>query len=686
MLFNIDNFILPTHTPLIPISACSMHRLKGKSNPMIVMGFPFRGLRGGRWQLLISIVLLFTLFVSCHNESRITKTKNFEIKDFTPVNNWKEEVVVDSNHVKYLELDYSDAVLGFEIPSVRQAKNGFEYSFQVKNTTKEEQSFYYKIYYQNETYKQPEYIGKNKTTENDLACENFYGSFENIALGFIKTPPIAADGRFHQVEGTIKITGNPRNEKRFYDNTTNSRWKRNPRVGIYSFLLVVSDLNNITNKLIPEYIQNISLPDKDKFVNPYYYFLYGEGQKLNNTTVVKSDKALKVVAKPDLGSGIYIDFHDNDAAAKDFTDNCSRSPEITKSACFQQFLHYVDESTKFKNIPVIKDVVKDDYTLMEYNWNKTFFTKEELIKTWPKLADCACKNVVSDKKEKKITLINPKSTYGDWKKQNAGVITRHGFSYGTYTVKANLTRLLSKSGIWNGIVNTIWLFTQSNDEWNRRRICNKEGYMKTYLGGDKDERVPYTSYSEIDFEILKTVPYCPPYAFPPAYYPAQQDKNNIYSWHTPLPDELESQKEDIVVACTNWDMACWEPDNFGVGCQPISYKDQTFYAHRWDHWYRAIIEKSLEKDAELFGSKHYYFQIEWNPTEIIWRIGPEKDKMHIVGYVNSTITSIPNNQMLLIITQEFHNTKWWPGTPFQQQFIPFPENDIKGEILEVTIE
>ena len=451
-------------------------------------------------------------------------------------------------------------------------------------------------------------------------------------------------------------------------------------------MLVVSDKDNIARKHIPDYISNISLTFNDRFVNPYYYFLYGPGKKLQNTTVLTVDKALKVVAKPDPGSGVFIDFPDNEKASANFTSLCGRSPELTKSACFRQFQHYVDVSSKFDNIPVIKDVVGDDYTLMEYNWNKSFYTKEELIRTWPMVAKEACKTVYSDSVERKLTLINPGSGYGQWKKQNAGVITRHGFTYGTYTVKAKLTRLLSNSGIWNGIVNTIWLLNQSNDAWNNRRTCSKEGYLETYWGGAKDKRVPSVSYSEIDFEILKTVPYCPPHTFPPAYLPSRHDKKDIMSWHTPLPEELEQQKEDIVVACTNWDMACWEPQNFGVGCQPITYKDQTFYSHRWDHWYRAITQKSLEKDKQLFGGDYYYFQIEWNPTEIIWRIGPEKDKMRVVGYVNSTVTSIPDNQMLLIITQEFHNSKWWVGAPFQQQYIPFPEKDIKGEIFEITIE
>ena len=85
-------------------------------------------------------------------------------------------------------------------------------------------------------------------------------------------------------------------------------------------------------------------------------------------------------------------------------------------------------------------------------------------------------------------------------------------------------------------------------------------------------------------------------------------------------------------------------------------------------------------------STHRVDQLNSKPKEIIWRIGPSKDKLRVVGYVNSSVTSIPNNQMLLIITQEFHNTKWWIGSPYSQENIPFPGNDIEGKIYEVTIE
>jgi hypothetical protein len=198
--------------------------------------------------------------------------------------------------------------------------------------------------------------------------------------------------------------------------------------------------------------------------------------------------------------------------------------------------------------------------------------------------------------------------------------------------------------------------------------------------------VPAVDYSEIDFEILKTPPYCPDNAFPPVFKNPADDKKNIQSWNVALPEEITNSDDKVTVACTNWDMACWEPKKFSVGCAPINYKGDTFFTHRWDHWYRALTEKKEESDDELFGSEFYYFEIDWRPTEIIWRIGPSPDKMRVVGYMNDEVTSIPNNQMLLIITQEYHNTKWWPGAPYSQDNIPFPSNDILGHIYELTIE
>ena len=210
--------------------------------------------------------------------------------------------------------------------------------------------------------------------------------------------------------------------------------------------------------------------------------------------------------------------------------------------------------------------------------------------------------------------------------------------------------------------------------------------MANYYGGQQDVRVKNVGYSEIDFEILKTVPYCPSWLLPPAYNNGQDRQYDVPAWNVPFPEEILADDDKITVACTNWDMACWDPVKFRDGCQTIDYKGQTFWAHRWDKNYRAITEKTPEPDDELFGSPYYYFQIDWRPTEIIWRIGPSKDKLRVVGYVNSSMTCIPNNSMLLIITQEFHNTRWWVGSQYLQENIPFPGKNIVGEIYEVTIE
>ncbi|MEI6900472.1 MAG: hypothetical protein WCL00_11390, partial [Bacteroidota bacterium] len=397
---------------------------------------------------------------------------------------------------------------------------------------------------------------------------------------------------------------------------------------------------------------------------------------------------LKVIADPDPGAGIYIKpmFFKKETSGKYFCKTCGQDSGLYKNAPYEQFIHFIDPSTKMANIPVIADVLKDNYSKADYNWNRQFYRKDELVNITATTTKWPCETVKSDPSTHSIKINNPKAEYGNWQKQNVGIITRHGFTYGKWTVKAKLTELLNKNNLWNGLTNAIWLITQDQAEWNNRRDCNKEGYLANYYGGNQDKRVKNVGYSEIDFEILKTVPYCPSYLLPPAYNHGLDDQKDVSKWNVPFPEEVIENDDKIEVCCTNWDMACWEPRDFNDGCRTITYKDQTFWSHRWDKGYRAITQKTPEKDDELFAGEYYYFQIDWRPDEIIWRIGPSKDKLRIVGYMNGTITSIPNNQMLLIVTQEFHNTKWWIGSPYSQDNIPFPANDIPGEIFEVTIE
>ncbi len=638
---------------------------------------------------MLSVVRQFSLLVfscllfSCNNSEEHEETLScdkFSIQNFIPITNWQP----DSNSQKTIFLDYDNANNGFSIPSLKQVDAGtFAFAFEIKNHTTAAQDLYYKIYYQNETYKFPEYDSVLKK-ENPYAEENFYGSWENTSTTFKKIS-VASDKEFHKIEDRFHITGNPRNENRYIQNNINNRWQRNPRVGNYRFLIVVATAEDLKN--IPNEVQNINLKSKDHFLNPFYFYQNGDGKNLKNTISYNSPLQLKVIAQPNLGGGIYVDDarFGGDIDKSNFCETCGQDSNLYKNAPIQQFINYVDMSTKMDNIPVIADILKDNYSTMDYNWNRSFYTKDELIPTILQTSKQPCATVFSDPKEKKIVIKNPKTKFGEWKKESVGIITRHGFTYGKYRVKVKLTELLNKKNVWNGLTNAIWLITQGGGEWNNRRNCNKDGgYMATYWGGANDKRVPAVDYTEIDFEILKTPPYCPDNVFPPVYKnPADNNKNNS-SWNIQMPEEIG--EGNITVACTNWDMACHEPVNFGVGCNPITYKGQTFETHRWDHNYRALTEKKEESDDELFGGEYYYFEIDWRPTEIIWRIGAEPDKMRVVGYMNDKVTSIPNNQMLLIITQEYHNTKWWPGAPYSQDNLPFPLNDIPGEILDLTIE
>ena len=368
------------------------------------------------------------LFYSCKQENQNvsaskTACADFEIQNFCPISNYQ----ADSITHKTILLDYENAMEGFTIPSVHQTPDGsFTFKFELKNTTSSAQKFYYKLYYQNESYKFPEYDLVTKR-EHEFAEENFYGSWEDSTETF-RTVTIANDGNYHKIEDEFRIIGNPRNESRYIQRGKNQRWQRNPRVGNYEFLLVVCSDKDLKNT--PLYIQNIHEKNKEHFANPYYYYLFGDGKKLENSVSLKSTTQLKVVAQPNLGTGIYIDEAHLDGTDKPYTGQvnrnnycltCGNDTLLYKNAPIQQFVNYVDASTKYDNIPVIADVIKDNYSQMDYNWNRCFYKKEELIPTIIQTTKKPCETVISDPIAKKIVMKNPGTKFGEWKKESVGV-------------------------------------------------------------------------------------------------------------------------------------------------------------------------------------------------------------------------------------------------------------------------
>lgn len=652
--------------------------------------------------------------------SACSKKIEFEISHFNPISN-----LASNNEKLSLQLDYESAYEnGFVVPSISQSKAGkFQFQFEITNNSETPKKFYYKIYYQNSSYKFDE--------KHPFAHENFYGSWEDPTITFKETETIPPDGASYLIEDSFRIVGNPRNEKAFFgsdkvgpvkeneiqpkinaiksnpewlkavaekaatnkidletqiykdaiytaklersNGNANNRWKRNVRVGNYDFLLVVFASKTELDNNVPTYIQNISLRnEEDKFVNPFSFFNRNKIKTDYEILIIKD--ALKITAQPSFSKGIFVDketFATLNYDTSHYSNLCSENNFLKSQANFEQFISSFNANFTFNNVPIIADVNGNNYSRKDY-YNSLKKT-HQFVKTPIEVSSCPCKTVIPDSENNKVTLLNPAVKDSIFKKENVGIITRHGLTYGKYSVKVKFPKLLNKDLLWNGLTNAIWLIYQ-NGEWNKRRSCStKNGFVpKTFDGNGVINYQRETNYSEIDIEIVKAARY-----WPVSSYGGDVSKK---------PKEPLADSNKVMITYTNWDLACDDATKLKNGVFNIEFQNNKFELHRWDTWYQAVTGKYGALNEELFGNDYYWFQIEWKPNEIIWRIGPEKDKLTVIGYVNSEYSSIPNNQMLLVITQEWHLENWWPGAPFNQNYIPFPAEDIKGEVLEVIIE
>ncbi|RLD57825.1 MAG: hypothetical protein DRJ05_09065 [Bacteroidetes bacterium] len=664
-----------------------------------------------KYKLVLAILVLTTILSSCINEK--------ETYTIDSISNYNDTVIY---------FDYTNTInTGFIVPSKSQTVSGyFELDFEITNKTDKATKYFYKIYYQNESYKFDE---KNwDGSINPLCEENFYGSYEDVGIGFKTTKELGENEKL-SITDSIRIAGNPRNEEKYFGSPIryfktaskeqiavrveeirnskdwyanivkkaknngstienqlwldaeyiinyrkskgegNNRWKRNVRTGNYTFMVVV--LPEKTFHQIPDYIKSIDKQDEGRYVNPFYYFKYGDGRKLENTNILELANQLAVKAKLPLANGVWSPRKNNMGEYFDttyYSATINNSKELFDKAPFKIYGNYRPDLT-ISNVPVIADFFGKGYTMEEYE-NNSAIPEDERKEVVFANSITPGKNIKTDTVNGFIKLSNPGCTEDDMRKENVGIIARHGMTYGKYTIKAKMTEQLTTDNVWNGITNAIWMATESLEGWNARRICEGEGYMPFYGAGKEEPRVPRISYSEIDFEIVKAAETWPGFSY----------KNRKER------EEPKSNIDKVMVTCTNWDMACKQPDKFHTGAREIDYKGHTFLPNRWHEHYNAITQKTPVSDDELFKSDYYYFQIEWKPTEIIWRVGPEKDNLRIVGYLNDEVTNIPNNQMLLIFTQEYHYSAWWPKSPFKQENIPFPAKDMNGYIYEVTIE
>ncbi len=595
-----------------------------------------------------------------------------------------------------LDMDLEQAVTeGVCIPSVKQTKEEdglFHFRFIAPR-----KGMYYKIYYQNESYKLPD--------TSALAAENFYGSWEDVSIGF---KPIDR----WVVRDALRIVGNPRDERIYYgsaatedwgtksridanvqqirndkpwydalvqkaidnhisiddqlfidavwmagqnlNDAVNHRWKRNPRAGKYSFMLVLCDEEGLAE--IPDYIQYIGRSDENgRLVNPFGWF---ETHPSKHIKVIQSGRMLKTRAVLDGRQGM----------------NCG--DQTLPNALFEQFFSHVSQQYTLRNIPVIKDVVGEDpYTREEYEANRTRFDSAQLQMNYPVVSDKPGTTVKVAPDGSYITLINPASTEDNLRKESTGIRTRVGFTYGKYRGKIKFPVMLNDENIWNGLTYAFWLIYADGGVWNQRRPNFVDGgYIPKWDDTEHPQRTPYHPYSEIDIEIVKASKF-----WPWEYYRwSRSDRENC--------EEDATLNNDVMFCCTNWDLASTEPPKFKGGLDTIVYdKEHSFEAMRWYPHYKALTSRSPMPNS-AFKEDWYYYEIEWRPTEIIWRLGPDPKHMEVMGYIDDQHSSIPNNQMKCIVTQEYHYSEWWPPIVWEQGLIPYNKTDIEGRVYEIVIE
>jgi hypothetical protein len=644
----------------------------------------------------------------------------FSVNDVSLINNYEF-----NDESRLFQVDLNSALSeGITVPTKRQINEGvFNFSFTLNNS--KYPKYYYKIYYQNADYKYPE---KNPDgSYNALAAENFYGSWEDNELGFKSVE--AKYSNLIQVKDQFRIVGNPRNEQKYFGKpysdqriqphqiteviqriknsdewfesirnkandrkvsldeqlyldaqwvilsernvgNSNNRWKRNPRMGRYEALLVVTNPKTIEE--LPMQIRNISIPGEDGiFINPFYYFLHGEGSKLKDTYVFHLPNLITLKAYLDPSQGVYV--NPNEYGSKyDPKYTCSTCNESDKSfyqALYEEKITLPDATQQISSIPLVKDLSGDDYTMENYLHALTQFDSSLFTPQTIHYGSEPCRALALRENYIELRNLGANSTENP-EKRNVGLKTRIGFTYGKITAKVKFPSLLNKSGVWNGLTNAVWLLYQDNDKWNNRRT-SKSGYTEKGSFSPDAPRVPELSYSEIDFEIVKTTPHWPVECY---------KKNNSFL------NKDAKMNRDVVVALTNWDLCNKDPKHYFYGIDTIRMGKNLYEAMRWTDYYQALTIRHPENNDELFDRDFYYFQIEWKPGEIIWRIGADKNKLRQIGSMNDEYTAIPNNQMIMVITQEYHMSRWWPPIPFKQEYIPFPKNDIVGKVFGIEIE
>lgn len=560
----------------------------------------------------------------------------------------------------------------------------FEFEFNITNNTNAS-NLHYIIFYQNESY----YYSENGWNML-LSGDNYYGSWghdEKANPGLRQlTAPI---GQTITIRNIFKIRGNSRNEDIYCpdnpgcqpnnccwsDDPTNDahmqRWARRPRVGKYRFLLVVtSDPNSIT---LP-FLKNVQVTYNDKYYSPFYWRNCLNSNYTLSTAVAEACYHLRVYARPDLNSTL-----------QPFT---GQSSPFTNAS----FNTWHNPPLMVKQLPIVQDI--ETFTQLDYNFNKQFSAEEDFV--WVRAnyfdernidwANGDKGNAYSDGNNK-LLIVSPPSNCetGTFIREHAGVdyIPQ---KYGKFTVKVLFPRMYTDNNMWKGLWNITWL-------------------DKAFGTGDPWGAIPCGStnlwHTEVDIEHF-------PHSNSYPYYNGNGDQNDPQKqYHISQWDDKGLENAGIVIQYSLYDMMCANVVNPipPLGHIYVTYQGDTFTVKRDDddpnsngdqdggvHSYKGHDPNpdiyDYISDAIRFGIPMYY-QFEWTPSEMIFRIGTSLSTLEVVSYYNGNFCRIPKEYMTWIIAlfspASDQEDDYYTGSHITK-YLPLRTQPEMAQILEVIVE
>lgn len=621
-----------------------------------------------------------------------------------------------------LQMDLSKGpYVGIELPSAQQdGATAFILQAEVKNTSGRPQRMAYTLFYRNTSYAYP--------PEHPRSGDNFFGSWSDGPT--IRYTEELAPGESITITDSLRIQGNPLGDSRYISQSfvnpwapdevigkiertikndsawyaaierkaeennldvetqlkkdarwmrrikrvgeeRDQGWQRNPRVGRYDFYIVAIPETELTDEL--RQVMELKTKGADgRYTDPLILTLKEETRQF----ITGAERPLLARMEVPLDKGVYVDYSLLESDSIDnsgLSDRCGPSDDLWENAPIEQFIHNIVRDYSLKNVPLSANVVQDPYTIEQFRTNAAKYPKAERAETHVQLTDRPCTSVQYDDEADCLVLRNPgRSSSGRFQKEQVGMSSRAGLTYGRYTAEIGFPKMINEDNVWNGLTCAFWLIYQIEGDHNNRRRTPGGYVLEVNEAMKGSPRVEDIHYSEIDIEIVKTDPRW-------VYSAADTARNK---W---IHREAAASN-DIAVTFTNWDMADKSVERHVVHSTQLEVGGEEYEFHRWFEDYRAITCKTAQPHSEVFGRDRYFFQIDWRPQEIIWRMGPHPDSLYVFGQMDETMTNIPDNQMKAVVTQEFHYGKWWPSAPFKQDDIPYPENDLVGRVYSLTVD